>query len=66
MSPFTHLSNTGEIVRAPNSAIRSNKVPVVSFGSISISAMSIISPVSKPSSICIMVTPVFVSPFKIA
>ena len=66
ISPLTQRVNTGTIVFPPSTAIRSNNCPVVSPGKISVSTISMISPVSSPSSICIMVTPVLESPLRIA
>ena len=66
ISPLTQRANTGTIISPPSTAIRSNNCPVVSPGKISVSTMSMMSPVSRPSSICIMVTPVLDSPLIIA
>ena len=52
--------------RAPTAATRSNSWPLVSSGSILILSQASTSPVSRPSSICMMETPVSASPFSTA
>ena len=52
--------------RAPTAATRSKSWPLVSSGSMAIFSQASTSPVSRPSSICMMETPVSASPFSTA
>ena len=52
--------------RAPASVTRSNSSPLVSSGWMAIFSQASTSPVSSPSSICMMETPVSLSPFSTA
>jgi hypothetical protein len=57
---------TATIISAPSAASRSCKSPAFMVGPISTERVISAAPVSNPSSICMMVTPVSVSPARIA
>ena len=62
-SPASIFSSAVTSVLAPTALTRSNSSPLVSSGSMAIGSTSKMSPVSSPSSSCMMVTPVPASPF---
>ena len=64
--PASMAGTVSQRTRAPTAVTRSNSSPLVSSGPMAIFSQTSTSPVSNPSSICMMETPVSVSPFRTA